>query len=379
MIPKIWTDVIPTIADWFGPCVDASAAIRIPALNVATAGHVGFYYSPEFKKYAVYAHEDATDADLEKTIKLAKAIGPTRLTPLTLDDVDQQPWVKVAYSQTLKTIGENLNFIPGKYLGTIPNHPNPLAATLTSSLVGAGLGYGAGRLAKAIAPTGWGDKLPTTLAALGGLGGAGTAALIRGYPSYAEGKSLLSNWPFSDNDEAVETETGDSIMPKSTELSDDTLDTLTNIIGAFHGGKTKQTNQAKAPRPPKISSDKHAEFETFAPALPLPSAPTPFDVNVNALGQTLWQTGASPQVAAGTMATMYAASQMPSQRQVPGYVMGDQLGRLAMNAAGDYTKGLLAGYAINTAIGSPYKPSQFGMGNAAIGIIGSVIPKIFGQ
>jgi hypothetical protein len=124
---------------------------------------------------------------------------------------------------------------------------------------------------------------------------------------------------------------------------------------------------------------KYAQFETFAPPMPMPRAPTPFDVHVNALGQTLWQNGASPQLTAGTMATMYAASQMPSERPMPGYVTADQLGSLAMNAAGNYGTGFLAGYAINKVIGTPYSAPQFGMGNAALGVLGAVIPKIFGQ
>ena len=374
MIPQTWTDVIPAIADWYGPCTQAAAAIRVPALDVVTEGHVGFYYSPEFNKYAVYAHAGATDADLEKTIKFASDVGPTRLTPLTLDDIDQQPWIKVAYSQTLRTIGENLNFIPGKYLGMIPNHPNPLAAMLTTGLVGAGLGYGAGRIAKAFMPEGYGENLPYSLAMTGGLGGAGLAGLIRGYPSLAEGKSMLSNWPFSDTGEAV----GQEAPTPSTGPKLDISGLPRRLDEAAGQFRPVDTTPARPPMRIKHNFDKHA-FNTFAPDLPLPAAPTPFDVNVNALGQTLWQTGASPQLAAGTMATMYAASQMPSERQVPGYVMADQLGKLALNAAGDYSKGFMAGYAINKVVGTPYSPSQFGASNLALGVIGSVIPKIFGQ
>jgi hypothetical protein len=50
-----------------------------------------------------------------------------------------------------------------------------------------------------------------------------------------------------------------------------------------------------------------------------------------------------------------------------------------MNAAGNYGTGFLAGYAINKVIGTPYSAPQFGMGNAALGVLGAVIPKIFGQ
>lgn len=383
MIPQTWDDVIPAINAWLEPCAEAAMRIRVPALSVPTQGHVGFYYSPLSEKYAVYGHEDVTDDDLERTIKFASDFGPTRKVPLTLDDIDQYPWVKVAYSQTLKTVLENLNFIPGKYLGLIPNHPNPLAAMLTTGLAGAGLGYGVGRVAKAIAPEGYAENLPTSLALLGGLGGAGTAGLIRGYPSVAEGKPITSNWPWSDIGEEPGTEAPTPSYGgfEGTPQLDAALDARAPFIKNSPGPKMQFPNPFKFMT--KKHSDayyvKHAQFETFAPAVPMPRAPTPFDVHVNALGQTLWQNGASPQLTAGTMATMYAASQMPSERPMPGYVTADQLGSLAMNAAGNYGTGFLAGYAINKVIGTPYSAPQFGMGNAALGVLGAVIPKIFGQ
>jgi hypothetical protein len=377
MIPQTWDDVIPAMNAWLEPCAEAAMRIRVPALSVPTEGHIGFYYSPVSEKYAVYGHEGSTDDDLERTIKFASEFGPTRKVPLTLDDIDQYPWIKVAYSQTLKTILENLNFIPGKYMGMIPNHPNPLAATLTSGLAGAGLGYGVGRAAKAVLPEGYGENLPTSLALLGGAGGAGTAGLLRAYPSVSLGKPLTSNWPFSDIGEAVGTE---APTPSS---------------GGWDPGKTIEGLQGPIQLPPEPKSAppkfkfketrgsdlryKYAQFDTFAPSIPMPAAPTPFDIHVNALGQTLWQSGASPQLTSGAMATMYAASQMPSERAMPGYVTADQLGKLALNAAGNYGTGFLAGYAINKVIGTPYSAPQFGMGNVALGVIGSVIPKIFGQ
>lgn len=380
MIPQTWDDVIPAMNIWLEPCAEAAMRIRVPALEIPTQGHVGFYYSPISEKYAVYGHEGVTDDDLERTIKFASDFGPTRKVPLTLDDIDQYPWVKVAYSQTLKTILENLNFIPGKYMGMIPNHPNPLAATLTSGLAGAGLGYGVGRVAKAVLPEGYGENLPTSLALLGGAGGAGTAGLLRAYPSASLGKPLTSNWPFSDIGEAVGTEaptpsSGGWDLSKTIQGLEETQRPL--------GRKTFDAPAPKLsfkePRGSDAYYAKYAAFETFAPSVPMPSAPTPFDVHVNALGQTLWQSGASPQLTAGTMATMYAASQMPTERPMPGYVTADQLGSLAMNAAGNYGTGFLAGYAINKVVGTPYRPSQFGMGNAALGVLGAVIPKIFGQ
>ena len=380
MIPQTWDDVIPAINAWLEPCAEAAMRIRVPALSVPTQGHVGFYYSPLNEKYAVYGHEGVTDDDLERTIKFASDFGPTRKVPLTLDDIDQYPWVKVAYSQTLKTVLENLNFIPGKYLGMIPNHPNPLAAMLTTGLAGAGLGYGVGRVAKAIAPEGYADNLPTSLAMLGGLGGAGGVGLLRAYPSIAEGKSLTSNWPYSDIGEEVGKE---APTPSRGGFEDNSrleaaLDSRLPFLQPYlNAPKSGRRNFAKGGSDEYYT--KSAQFNSFGPPVPLPQAPTPFDVHVNALGQTLWQNGASPQLTAGTMATMYAASQMPTERSMPGYVTADQLGSLAMNAAGNYGTGFLAGYAINKVIGTPYSAPQFGMGNAALGVLGAVIPKIFGQ
>ena len=60
--------------------------------------------------------------------------------PATLG-LSAEPWVKVAYSPTLHRAGELLNFFPGQYPGGVPNSPSPLAAMLTSGLLGAGLGW----------------------------------------------------------------------------------------------------------------------------------------------------------------------------------------------------------------------------------------------
>jgi len=365
MIPQTWADVIPAIDDWLEPCVDAADLLKVAALDVATTGHIGYYYSPVIEKLAVHASPKTPDADVIRALKFASDFGYIKETPLTLEELDSEPWVKVAYSQTLKTIAENLNFIPGKYFGTIPNHPNPLAAMLTSGLVGAGLGYGAGKLIKTVAPEGYGDELPSSLAMLGGLTGTGAAGLLRAYPSLMEGKSLFSNWPHADPIDyskfKPETEFPVSYPEDKPKKS---------MFGSMFG---------------KLSFDliheKIAEFEedAFGPASFSPRTPTPFDVNVDALGRTLWQTGASPQMMAGTLATMYSASHMPSDRRIPGYVTGDQLGKLAVNAAGNYATGFLAGYALNKVVGTPYTAPQFGLGNVALGVIGAVIPKIFGQ
>ena len=83
-------------------------------------------------------------------------------------------------------------------------------------------------------------------------------------------------------------------------------------------------------------------------------------------------------MAASTMGGIYAAQQMPDPRSRPGLVTGHQLGQLAQNAVGDYAKGYLVGAALNTIVGTPIRNSSFGLGGVALGVIGAVVPKLFG-
>jgi len=97
-------------------------------------------------------------------------------------------------------------------------------------------------------------------------------------------------------------------------------------------------------------------------------------VNINALGQTLWEGGASPQLAASTMSTMYAAQQMPDSRSRPGLVTGHQLGQLAAGMIGSYATGLLAAAALQRTLQLPSDDPKL-----QVGVIGSVVPKLFGE
>src|SRR4029077_14413714 len=97
--------------------------------------------------------------------------------PLDLRALATSAWVKVAYSPTVRRAGELLNFFPGQYPGGIPNAPSPVAAMLTSALVGGGLGYGTGWLASKLLPCGYGDKLKRTGGVLGALLGSAPGAL----------------------------------------------------------------------------------------------------------------------------------------------------------------------------------------------------------
>jgi hypothetical protein len=79
------------------------------------------------------------------------------------------------------------------------------------------------------------------------------------------------------------------------------------------------------------------------------------------------------------MGSLYAAQQLPDRMSRPGVATGHQLGQLAQNVGGDYVQGMLAGAVFNAAIGSPYQASTYGVGNAALGLIGAALPKLLGR
>ncbi len=61
------------------------------------------------------------------------------------------------------------------------------------------------------------------------------------------------------------------------------------------------------------------------------------------------------------------------------WATGNQLGQLALNMGKDYAKGALAGAAFNWATGAPFSAHGVGMANAALGVIATVLPRLFGR
>jgi hypothetical protein len=107
-------------------------------------------------------------------------------------------------------------------------------------------------------------------------------------------------------------------------------------------------------------------------------------VNINKMGHTLWEVGASPQTAATTMGALYAAQQMPDPRSRPGYVTPHQTGLLGtmMGAAGGgaqgYATGWMVGKALNALTGAPAGlQNTLKQTGAAIGVLRSVVPRLF--
>ena len=106
-------------------------------------------------------------------------------------------------------------------------------------------------------------------------------------------------------------------------------------------------------------------------------------VNINKLGQTLWEVGASPETAAATMSSVYAAQQLPGGVG-PGYVTPQQTGLLGtmMGAAGGGLQGYAVGWGVGKALGvltgMPVGTRKvLNRGGATLGIINSLMPRMF--
>lgn len=378
-----WHDVLPFMDEWVTKLAAPAYAFRQSIADVFTDSDVGYYFAPTRNAIGVFAPNASTaDASrVKQAVCHASGQAPLFLSYQELTDPDAE-WVKVAYSTTVRRAGELLNFFPGQYPGGIPNSPSPLAAMLTSGVLGAGLGWGGGKLLEKVMPQHYGKNLSRTGMLLGGLAGAVPGAIWGG-------TNTLINKPFNDN----------SLLNHAPNAEPD-------IVGDYRDG-TNMQQDLQQPEASELLEDITRRAETaplhrfkFSAALdavelsPLYLAAclktasafgtqaskqkTNADVNIDALGRTLWESGASPQLATATLAGMQAAQRMPDPESQPGWVTGRQLGQLTAQAVGDYGKGYLVGTALNAIVGTPHRPSLFGVGNVALGLIGTVIPKLFG-
>lgn len=133
--------------------------------------------------------------DLQKALETTDGINGVMVVDEARPE-DKQEWVKVAMAP--RGIGEMLQFLPAQYLKGIPSAPSPLAATLATGLLGAGLGYGAGWLGEKLMPDDWQrGRLRKNLAIAGGLAGALPGMMWAGV-NHANGRSILDSWPNGD-------------------------------------------------------------------------------------------------------------------------------------------------------------------------------------
>lgn len=344
-----WAGVPDRMDEWALLCAAPAADLKKVAADVITRTPVGYYYQPLAAAVALCG-PGAADADFLRCKAAAcRAAGADSVVPVNLpaEEAASGRWVKVAYSPTVRGAGELLNFFPST--SGLPNAPSPLAAMLTTALVGGGLGYTAGRIGEAVLPLQKG-KLRKTLAAVGA-GVGGMAAAPWAVANLRTGKGLLSPSPF-DGGPAAEGDPAN--FPAGAEkLGAMFLAAVANFEKAAFEGMT---------------------FGNFAARRP----PTALDVNIDAMGRTLWDTGASPALAASTMSALYAARQMPDPNGRAGVATGHQLGQLAVNAGKDYVTGALVGAALNKTLGLPVTANQAGLGNLVLGLIGAAVPRLFG-
>lgn len=381
-----WEDVPACLNDWLLKTAAPAYDVRRAASSVLTDTDIGYYYCPQTEKVALYVDADVGDRARCKAAAI-RAVGRDSVRPLFLSyqelEAPDASWIKVAYSPTLRSLGENLNFFPGQYPGGMPNHPSPIAAMLTSGLVGAGLGYAGGKLGEKLLPNGYGRKLPRTGALLGGLVGA-APGLAWGLTNNTIGNdfndnSLLSAPADSEPENFPGFVDGMNMLPPEEVETAPPTRFKKLVQQAYTAGLGKRgIDEALREIPLGRRYREAVKLASSTFGTSDRREPSELDVNINHLGQTLWETGASPQLAASTMSAMYAAQQLPDSRSRPGWVTGGQLGQLAANAAGDYMKGMLVGAAINATIGTPWSPPAFGVGNAMLGVIGAVVPKLFG-
>lgn len=378
-----WEELPQVVDELAEKTAEVAWAVKAAVADVFTTADAGYYYCPARDQVALFA--PACSCGQQSMCKSAatRAVGVehVRQEPMSLHEVCAGAWIKVAYSPTLRRVGELLNFFEGKYPGGIPNAPSPVAAMLTTGLVGGGLGYGAGWLGEKMLPDGYGKKLKRTGAALGAMAGMVIPAAW-GVGNYRNNKSLLDPWPFNERP-------GDraAANPGYDELNPDPA------TGQPPGWVAPYVDKGVPPLPKpgvlhklKLGSmvtraleefTKKASMGDFGGGYAEQAERTPYDVNVNHLGQTLWEAGASQPLLGATMGAVYAAQQMPDGDTEPGWVSGNQLGQLAKNVGKDYLSGLALGALINTAVGTPYSAPAFGLGGAALGLVRAGIKSLF--
>lgn len=379
-------------------CAAPAWDVRQKVAGLITSVPVGVHFNPFDEHYGLHA-VNPTSQDIALMKAACSRVGSVRHD--MLDDVaaSNGEWIKVAYSKPVRWLGEALNFFPGNPYAGAPNFPSPLAATLTSGLVGAGLGYGGGALIERFLPDKWKkNRLRNTLAALGGMAGA-APGLAWMYTNVARGvpwndNSLLNHPPttghadygtpdqlsgelnkkflvparqepepvqfdsrFSNPSEALPTDLGNKYMTAVDHYVDTIADDRDRLLKEAFDSDTGAAGGAFQSR-----------------------QATPLDTNVDLMGRVLWDTGASPQLAAQTMGALYAAQQMPSPRSRPGWVTPGQMASLAANMGAGYISGALVGSALGLLTGMPEetqdKLKQTGM---YLGVVQSVVPHLFGQ
>jgi hypothetical protein len=329
-----------------------AGAVKAALLGIYTTVPVGIWWNTTTQKLAVCRDDPAaTAADLERVKAVMAGIAPVTIQSGAGDPAQS---IKLSFSPTIRRVGEMLNFFPGKYPGGIPNQPGPVNSMLTSGLIGAGLGYGAGTLGAAMLPEGWNkERLPQTLAMLGGAAGAAPGALWGGI-NKAKGLRLDDNQLLYHRDDEPPAYL---TLPKA---------------GKFDGVELGPQFKAACDRFTETLV-KSADAQDFS-AGPAPA------VNVDALGRTLWETGSNnPPLAATTFGAVMAAGQMPGGDDSE-WVTPMQMGELAARMGAGYLSGAVVGKTLGLLTGMPEAAqNRLKRTGQYTAILEAVVPRLFGR
>lgn len=348
----------------FPGCIDtlveksaaAAAELRQAVSSIYTRTDISVYWNPAQEKAALYIRPEFNQQECDWCLDaITEKLGSDRVrrSPLTPTDL-QDWWVKIAYSPTLRRIAETLQFFPSK---DIPGFGGrPIASTIASGLLGAGIGYGGGALLDKLTPESLRSeqgRMRNWGAVLGGLAGAGIGA-TPGFINQHDGRdfndsTLWSGFPEDGFD-------GDLVGNRYKAAVDQYIEKLAYL----------------------------SQIDGVAPSIGGPSFTQSPLIRTDELGNVLWGSKADPQTTAMTMGIVYGANQMPDSRSRPGVVTPHQTGLLgmAMGAAGGGMKGYATGYVVGKGLGlltgmpqsTQNKLKQSGM---ALGIINSLVPRLF--
>ena len=334
---------------------DAAFDLRQAVSGIYTESDIGVYWNPAWEKSAIYVRPELNQKEADWCLDAMTAkVGSDHVRRQPLDESELGDWwVKVAYSPTVRKVLNALQFLPSSSKDTVGGRP--VASTIATGLLGAGIGYGGGWLYDKVVPDRYRKKGRASRwgALLGGMAGAGIGA-TPGFINQHEGREF--------NDPTLwqgQPEDGwEGGLPSSKEAA---------AIESF------LEKEAYTAYPSGISSTIGGpSFDQ----MPL--------IRTDTLGRVIYETGVGPQTAAMTMGAVYGAGQMPDPRSTPGVVTPHQTGLLglAMGAAGGGVKGYVTGYAVGKGLGLltglPAGAQQtFARTGATFGVLNTLVPRLF--
>jgi len=205
-----WNDVPETTVKFAWRSLAAATRLR-----EATSGLLPVRHHVLFQPDADALHVGLAKSASDQQVAAWEGALRDRFESVAVAPMDVQPvgfgkdpwvWIKQAADPVVSTAAKLLNYQPSA-INALIGGPSPLAAALTSGLVGAGLGYAGGALAEKLLPAADFNEgvLRRNTAIAGGLAGAAPALLWgitahQKHPDTPGWRAWLSSWPFRRQD-----------------------------------------------------------------------------------------------------------------------------------------------------------------------------------